>query len=97
MMYTLVVRPSVTAEAARVYAYREAERPGSGEHFLEALGNCYARIKASPFGFQVRRGEYRHAMLHRLKYRVVFRVKGDHIFVVQVRHTSRKGSKRFGP
>jgi len=97
MTYHLVVKPSATAEASKVYAYREAERPGSGDRFLEALRDCYDQIKVNPFGFQVRKGEYRHAMLHRLKYRVVFRVKGDHIFVVQVRHTSRKVSKRYGP
>ena len=36
-------------------------------------------------------------MLQRLKYRVVYRVDGSAIYVVQVRHTSRKPSKRFGP
>lgn len=36
-------------------------------------------------------------MLHKLKYRVVFDVEGDTVFVYQVRHTSRKPSKKFGP
>jgi len=57
----------------------------------------YASIKADPYGFQLRKGGYRHAMLHRLKYRVVFEVEGNKVFVYQVRHTSRKPSKKFGP
>lgn len=97
MTYTLVVKPSVTAEATRIYAYREKEQPGQGERFIAALVECYGRIKAAPHGYQVRKGEYRHAMLTKLKYRVVFRVKGTRIYVVQVRHTSRRPSKKFGP
>jgi len=57
----------------------------------------YASIKADPYGYQLRKGAYRHAMLHRLKYRVVFEVEGNTVFVYQVRHTSRKPSKKFGP
>ncbi len=36
-------------------------------------------------------------MLHRLKYRLVYKVEGQLVSVVQVRHTSRKVSKKFGP
>jgi plasmid stabilization system protein ParE len=97
MTYTLVVKPSVTAEASRIYAYREAEKQGAGERFLDALVECYARVKANPYGSQIRKGEYRYVMLTKLKYRVVYRVKDTRIYVVQVRHTSRKPSKKFGP
>jgi hypothetical protein len=97
MTYSLVIRPSVTAEVAKVYAYREQEKKGGGVRFLEALSKCYTDIKVNPYRYAVRKGEYRHAMLGRLKYRVVFRVKGDSIYVVQVRHTSRKPSRMFGP
>jgi len=97
MTFKLVVRPGVTAEASRIFVYREAQVRGSGIRFVDGLKECFARIKTNPYGFQVRRGEYRHAMLTKLKYRVVFRVEGPRIYVVQVRHTSRKPSKRFGP
>jgi plasmid stabilization system protein ParE len=97
MTYALVVRPSVTSEAERIYVYREGEKKGAGEAFADALAAAYARIQANPYGFQVRKGEYRHVMLSGLKYRVVFRVKGALVFVVQVRHTSRRPSKKFGP
>jgi len=59
--------------------------------------DCYARIKADPYGYQLSKGGYWHAMLHRLKYRVVFEVEGNTVFVYQVRHTSRKPSKKFEP
>lgn len=97
MNYTLVVKPSVTAEASKIYAYRQQEKSGGGVRFLEALAACYADIRANPYRYSIRKEEYRHVMLRKLKYRVVYRIKGDRIYVVQVRHTSRKPSKKFGP
>lgn len=97
MTYTLQVDPKAILEVRKVYQYREGEKKGAGDRFIQALVNCYANIKANPYGYQVRKGGYRHAMLHRLKYRVVFEVEGNTVFVYQVRHTSRKPSKKFGP
>ena len=97
MKYTLKVDPKAVKEVRVVYQYREHEKPGSGDRFIAALVTCYASIKADPLGYQVRKGGYRHAMLHRLRYRVVFEVEGHTVFVYQVRHTSRKPSKKFGP
>ena len=97
MKYRLDVAPSVVAEARKVYLYRETEKKGSGNRFVDSLVECYVRIKANPYAYQVRKDPFRHAYLHRLKCRVVFKVEGDLVSVVQVRHTSRKVSKRFGP
>ena len=64
---------------------------------MKALNECYDHILANPYSCQIRKGPFRHMMLHRLKYRVVFKVEGELVSVVQVRHTSRKPSKKFGP
>jgi len=97
MRYILEIAPSVTKDASKIYAYREGERKGSGERFIQALTECYAQIRSNPYGFQVRKEPFRHAQLNRLKYRVVFKVEGTLVLVVQVRHTSRKVSKKHGP
>lgn len=98
MKYRLDVAPRVNKEVVEIYAYREADQgKGSAERFMKALNDCYDRISANPYGYQIRKAPFRHAMLHRLKYRVVYKVEGDLISVVQVRHTSRRPSKRFGP
>jgi mRNA-degrading endonuclease RelE of RelBE toxin-antitoxin system len=97
MNYTLELDPRVIQEAAKIYRFREGERKGSGDRFIIALVDCYARVKANPFGHQVRKGEFRHVALHRLKYRLVYRIHGSVVYVLQVRHTSRKPSKKFGP
>ncbi|MBX2971607.1 MAG: type II toxin-antitoxin system RelE/ParE family toxin [Flavobacteriales bacterium] len=61
------------------------------------MDECYDSILANPYRYAVREGAFRHAMLHKLKYRVVYRIKDQTVYVVQVRHTSRRPSKRYGP
>jgi len=53
-------------------------------------------LKANP-SLQKRKGNYRHLVLHKLPYRVAFEVEEGTVYVYQVRHTSRKPSKKFGP
>lgn len=98
MKYGLRILPSVTKEARRIHVYREMNQGmGAGGRFMEALGRFYDDILANPYGHTVRKAPFRHAMLHWLKYRVVYKVEGPVVSVVQVRHTSRKPSKRYGP
>ena len=97
MTYTLTVDPAAIREAAAIHAWREQDKKGSGERFLEALHDCYDDIRERPFGHQIRRAPFRHAMIGRFKYRLVYAVVGSEVKVVQIRHTSRRPSKRFGP
>jgi toxin ParE1/3/4 len=98
MKYRLEVSPKVLLEVVRIYLYRETiQGKGTGDRFLRALQDCYKNILSDPLGHQVRKAPYRHAMLPRLKYRVVFEVEGSTVYIYQVRHTSRKPSKKFGP
>jgi plasmid stabilization system protein ParE len=98
MKFRLEASPEVHLEVARIYLYREKNQgKGTGARFLKALQDCYKDILSNPHGHQFRKAPYRHALLPRLKYRVVFEVEGNTVFVYQVRHTSRKPSKKFGP
>lgn len=97
MKYSLHVDPKAIEQATKIYRSRERDKKGSGERFINALVETYAQIKSNPFSFQLRKDHYRHAHLHRLKYRVVYEVEGADVFVYQVRHTSRKVSKKYGP
>ena len=97
MRYSLFVDVAAQFEAADIYLWRERDRPGSGERFVEALINTYKLIRENPFRHRLRKGDFRHAMVGRMKFRVVYHIEGHDLHVVQVRHTSRKPSKRFGP
>ena len=78
MKYRLRVDPKAIQEMWDVYHYREGEKRGQGERFIDELVECYASIKANPYGYQVRKGHYRHAYLRKLKYRAVYEVEGYH-------------------
>lgn len=98
MKYRLEVSPKVLLEVARIFVYREKNQgKGSGDRFLKALEDCYKEIRSNPHGYQVQKEPYRHAMLHKLPYRLVFEVDEGTVYVYQVRHTSRKPSRKFGP
>ena len=98
MKYRLEVSPKVHLEVAEIYLYREKHHgKGTGDRFLKALQDRYKDILSNPHGHQIRKDPYRYAMLHKLKYRVVFEVDDKTVVVYQVRHTSRKPSKKFGP
>ena len=56
---------------------------------LEQLGKNASHAK--------RKGSYGHEVLHKLPFRVVFEVRETKVIVYQVRHTSRRPSKKFGP
>ncbi len=95
-MHELVIHPRVTREKTKIYAYRETARKGSGERFLTSLMECYQLIMSNPFVFQVRKGNIRHAHLKKLKFRLAYKINGQSIMVLELRHTSRKPS-RYGP
>jgi hypothetical protein len=52
MKYRLQVDPKVIKEVRKVYHYREGEKKGSGERFMDALVDCYARSRQIRTGFR---------------------------------------------
>lgn len=98
MSYSLVVRDAAVEDASGIYRWYEGQRTGLGLQFLLALDELYALIEANPYGFQVRKDNFRHAFVHGFpRYRVSYDVEGERITVYQVRHTSRRPDRRFGP
>lgn len=97
MSYTLIVKTEALAETAEIYAYHKEIGQALADRFDKALDTCYKDITRNPTGYQIRMKNYRHAMLRKFRYRVVFALIGQDVVVFQVRHTSRKPSKKFGP
>ncbi|MBV6404475.1 MAG: type II toxin-antitoxin system RelE/ParE family toxin [Flavobacteriales bacterium] len=97
MSYRLVVSTEALAETAEIYAYHKEIGQALADRFEKELDACYGYITRQPAGFQIRKKNYRHALLHKFRYRVVFAVIGQDVVVFQVRHMSRKPSREFGP
>lgn len=97
MSYKLMIRLAAQAEAARIHGWYEARSKGLGARFADALEESLRSIQQNPNGLQIRKGKFRHDLVPRFPYRVVYTVDGDTVFVYRIRHTSRRPSKRFGP
>jgi hypothetical protein len=96
MKFTVKVMPEAVQEMAEVFAYYEGVAPGLGERFLDALGRCYSELAANPWR-EKRKADFRHVVVPRFPYRVVYEVHEEIVLVHQVRHTSRIPHPRFGP
>lgn len=96
MSYTVVVRAAAQAEAAEAYLWYEERSRGLGDRFANALQACFDRLAHNP-KVQKRKDDFRHMMVEKFPYRVVFVVDGSTVYVYQIRHASRKPSRRFGP
>lgn len=67
-----------------------------GHRFQQALNECYQSLAQNP-SRPIRKGEFRHAMVRKFPYRVVYELRGQLLLIYQVRHTSRMPHPRFGP
>ena len=97
MNFKLVVKEDAFAEIAEIHAYHKGIGQDLADRFQKDLAACLAFIEQQPNGFQVRVKNYRHAKLRKFRYRVVFAVMDQEVVVFQVRHTSRRPNKEFGP
>lgn len=97
MSHRLHVRVVAVREYTAAAIWYDKQSKGLGHRFLDDLQRCFTFMRDNPRGFQVRKDEFRHAMLDHFPYRVVFKVKGEDVFVYQIRHAKRRPSARFGP
>lgn len=94
--HKVVVQPEAQEEVNAIRINQNGIDPKRAQRFIEAFKACLDQLELNP-SLQARKGSYRHIMLNKLPYRVVFEVEGNTVYVYQVRHTSRKPSKKFGP
>ena len=97
MSYPVVVRGSAAKDVLAAFFWYHTIRPQLGDRFMASLKECYDSIEANPYGYQLRKGDFRHAMLRKFPYRVVYEVEGQDVFIYRVVHVERKPSKKFGP
>lgn len=95
--FALKVRDEAQVETEQIKAGYDDYSPGLGDRFVDALEAAYRHIQEFPI-YQIRKGIYRHAQIEGFpRYRIVYVVDDETVIVYQVRHTSRKPSKKFGP
>lgn len=67
----------------------EAEQPGLGKRFLEAVRDATCKIRLSPSMFQCVEGKARRCCVERFPFGLVFREENDEIQILAVIHFKR--------
>ncbi len=89
-MRTLKFHPEVADEISAAYWWYQEQAEGLGDDFLNELESAYqAVVEFSETWSLFQKGSRRY-LLPRFPFSVIYRVKGDSIFVVAVMHNSRK-------
>lgn len=90
MSFTLVIHEEAFREVDQAERFIEARRTDYGILFRNEVGAALERIRQRPNGFPKRRGEFRYGIVTKFPYRIVFRVKGNEVFVAAVYHGKRR-------
>lgn len=85
----VVLTSAAERDVAAVLDWYDAQAPGTGRHFLDALESLLERIAAAPRQFQKVRGEVRRAGIRRFPYHLYFRVRSERVEVFACLHARR--------
>ena len=89
----LVLHPKVGADVAEVMAYYEqVATPELADEFYRELRSSFAEAAARPESFVIRERDLRRVNLDRFPYHFLFRIAGDAVRVLVVRHHRRHPS-----
>ena len=70
--------------------YLEREMEGLGSRLRAELQRTIERIRRHPNSWPIERGEVRRCFVHKFRYKVLYSVEPDHIFIIAVAHQHRK-------
>ncbi len=94
-MYQLIIKHRAVMMQQEAYSWYEQQKEGLGELFLKELDDKFSRITAAPGLYSKIRGQYRHVLLRKFPYVIVFRVIRRTVVVYAVFHTSRDPKGKF--
>jgi toxin ParE1/3/4 len=89
----LVLHPQVYSDIDKIMAYyEEVATEHLGDEFYAELRYFMAAAAARPESFAIRERDLRRVNLHRFPYHFLFRIVGDTVRILVVRHHSRHPS-----
>jgi plasmid stabilization system protein ParE len=88
-VYSVHFTRAARAELIGAQDWYEAEAPGLGRRFRDAIGALIDRMGASPLQFPIVHKSVRRAILRRFPYSLFFVIDGDTLLVIACFHASR--------
>ncbi len=97
MAYATVFHSLAEAEYIEAFQWYEAQLPGLGERFEQAVEEKINQVSLKPQLFPVKKGNFREAKVGTFPYVIVFWVyKSERmIFISSIFHTSRSPRKKY--
>ena len=94
-MFTIQLKPAAILMAIEAYNWYEEQKTGLGELFLAELSRCYSRLEKNPLHYQKIKKNYRHLVLDKFPYVLIFEIIEDEIIIFAVFHTARNPKSKF--
>jgi plasmid stabilization system protein ParE len=89
----LAFHPSVAADISRIMAHYEAmDGPHLAERFYSELRATFLKALAAPQSYAIHTRDLRRANLDRFPHHFLFRIVGENVRILVVRHHSRRPS-----
>jgi plasmid stabilization system protein ParE len=89
-MPDIVFHPDVAFEVKASYEWYEEQAVGLGEDYLSELESAYEAILEFPDTWPKFQRNFRRFLLGKFPFSVIYRSKGNSIYVVAVMHNHRK-------
>jgi toxin ParE1/3/4 len=94
-MYTIQIKPIAVQMAKDAYDWYEEQKEGLGDLFLSELSRCYTKLEKNPLFYQKLKKNYRHLVLNKFPYVLIFEIIGEEIIIFAVFHTARSLKFKF--
>ncbi|MCX2432059.1 type II toxin-antitoxin system RelE/ParE family toxin [Pedobacter sp. GR22-10] len=94
-MLRLQIKPRAILMAKAAYDWYEEQKKGLGDLFLAELSRCYTKIEKNPQYYQKIEKEYRHLVLNKFPYVIIFEIMEDEIIIFAIFHTARNPKLKF--
>lgn len=77
-------------ELDEALAFYESKQPGLSFEFLDEVERAIRRIVESPNTLPVYDGDVRYCRTHRFPYIILYRIRGEEVEIIAVKHDSRR-------
>jgi len=94
-MHIIQLKPAAILMAKDAYDWYEEQKIGLGDLFLAELSRCYSKLEKNPLHYQKLKNNYRHLVLDKFPYVLVFEIIGDEVIIFAVFHTARNPKLKF--
>ena len=88
-VYRLILWPEVELEIAETVDWYESQEKGLGRKFLTQFRAATARLRRTPYHYQIIEERARRVVLHRFPYGVFFEIHDVDVVILACLHTSR--------